>query len=356
MATLFGQTISRTDLEKRIGDLSQVAGIRFLRLQEGREDGVRIADARTGSGLRFQVTLDRGMDISVAEYRGISLAWRSAAGDAHPAYFDQAGTGWLRTFPGGLLTGCGMTYLGAACMDEDRSLGLHGRLSHIPAEKVSADRAWQGDECLFTLSGEMRESAIFGENLVLRREYQFSLGGSVITILDSVKNEGFSRTPFMMLYHINPGWPIVDDGSRLMLNSRGAVPRDEEAEKGADQAFSFSAPVRGYREQVFSHDLVPDTQGFASAALVNRRLGLGLSLRYRQHELPRYTEWKMMGEGDYVVGMEPANCGVRGRGAERAAGTLQHLEPGEEWKSFLQIGILDGESEIDRYISQHSLR
>lgn len=356
MASLFGQTISRAELERRIGDLSQVAGFRLLRLQEGRENGVRVADARTGSGLRFQVTLDRGMDISLADYKGVSLAWRSGVGDAHPAYFDPAGTGWLRTFPGGLLTGCGMTYLGAAGTDAGQNLGLHGRLSHIPAENVSVRHCWEGDECLFTLSGEMRETAIFAENLLLRRTYEFSLGSSAVTIRDAVRNEGSSRTPFMMLYHINPGWPIVDEGSRLMLNSRGAVPRDAEAEEGVSQACTFSAPVPGYREQVFSHDLDVDKEGFASAALVNPRIALGLSLRYRQRELPRYTEWKMMGERDYVVGMEPANCGVRGRAAERAAGTLQHLEPGEEWNATVRIGVLDGKDDINRFVSDHSLR
>jgi galactose mutarotase-like enzyme len=356
VATLFGRTISRRELERRIGDLSQVAGVRLMRLQGGREEGVRIADVRTGSGLRFQMTLDRGMDISLADYRGVPLAWRSGVGDAHPAYFDGAGTGWLRTFPGGLLTGCGMTYLGAPCLDEGQALGLHGRLSHIPAENVSVRHTWEGDECTFTLSGEMRETAIFAENLLLRRTVKFRLGSSALTIDDTVRNDGSLRTPFMMLYHINPGWPVVDEGSRLLLNSKGAVPRDAEAEKGVGEALRFSAPVRGYREQVFSHELAADAAGFAAAALVNEEIGLGLSLRYRQRELPRYTEWKMMGERDYVVGMEPANCGVRGRGAERSARTLQHLEPGEEWNARLEIGVLDGAGEIGRFATDNSLR
>src|SRR5512143_823898 len=106
MAKLFGRDCTREEIAARSGDLSQVAGVRTMTLSSGHEEGVRIADVRTGSGLRFQVTLDRGMDISVAEYRGIPLAWRSPAGDVHPAYFDPAGRGWLRTFPGGLMTGC----------------------------------------------------------------------------------------------------------------------------------------------------------------------------------------------------------------------------------------------------------
>ncbi|MBI3963166.1 MAG: DUF4432 family protein [Deinococcus sp.] len=37
----------------------------------------------------------------------------------------------------------------------------------------------------------------------------------------------------------------------------------------------------------------------------------------------------MMGQGDDVLGLEPANCYVEGRAKERERGTLQFLEPGE---------------------------
>ena len=356
MAKLFGQEVSRESLRKRTGHVHQIAGIRFSQLSEGREAGVRIADVRSGSGLRFQVTLDRGMDISAAEYRGIPLAWRSAAGDVHPSYYGPEGTEWLKTFPGGLLTGCGMTYLGAPCRDGDEELGLHGRLSHLPADCVSAAETWDGDECTFSLSGQMREWSTFKENLLLERTYSVALGQSHISIEDRVRNEGSLRTPFMMLYHVNPGWPLVDDGSRLLLNARSTVPRDSEAAKGTAEATRFISPRRQYHEQVFFHDLVADGEGYVCALLLNQRMRTGLYVRYRQNELPRYIEWKMMGEGTYVVGMEPANCSVTGRAAERAAGTLQFLEPGEERHFSLRIGVLEGEAAIDAFVRTHNLR
>jgi hypothetical protein len=356
VARLFGKPITRADLAHRTGSLSQVAGIRFLQLQEGREAGVRVADIRTGSGLRFQVTLDRGMDISLAEYRGIPLAWRSPVGDVHPSFYDPAGAGWLRTFPGGLLTGCGMTSFGAPCRDGDEDLGQHGRLSHLPADAVSARETWAGDECTFSLLGQVREAATFRENLLLQRRLEVSLGASVITIEDRVRNEGHETSPLMLLYHVNPGWPLVDDGARLLLQARSSVPRDAEAAKGTAEACLFSAPQPGYREQVFFHDLAEDAEGFVAALLVNSRLQLGLYVRYRRRELPRYIEWKMMGQGTYVVGMEPANAFVMGRAAERAAGTLQFLEPGEERHFLLQIGVLDGTSGIERFAQANGLR
>jgi len=354
MAELYGRELTRSEILSRVGALSQVAGIRFMTLTGGMEQGVRVADVRTGSGLRFQVSLDRGMDVSLAEYRGVSLAWRSPSGDVHPSYFDPASDGWGRTFPGGLMTTCGLSYLGAPCVDEGRPLGLHGRISHTPATRVSSREEWRGDECVFSLEGMIRESAIFKENLLLSRTIETSLGASQLTIRDRISNEGSVRTPLMVLYHVNAGWPIVSEESRLLLHSRATRPRDPVAAQGKAEAQRFCNPTRGYQEQVFYHDLVPDGEGFATALLHNRHLGL--FVRYRQKELPRYVEWKMMGEGEYVVGMEPANCGVGGRAEERAAGTLQFLEGGEHRDFFLTIGVIEGKDALEAFAEMHHLQ
>ncbi len=356
MAKLFGQDYSKHELLARVGDLSQVAGIRMMQLQDGLETAVRIADVRTGSGLRFQVSLDRGMDISLADYKGFPLAWRSAKGDVHPSYYDPRGTGWGRSFPGGLMTGCGMSFVGAPCVDEGEELGLHGRLSNLPASGVQTETRWENDSCMMRVQGLVRESGLFKENLLLHRTIETRLGESLVTVSDHVRNEGHQLSPLMMLYHINAGWPLVDDGSRLLLNARSMKPRDPDAENGVNEATVFSSPVPGYREQVFFHDCLADADGFASALLMNGKKSIGLYVRFRQKELPRFIEWKMMGEGTYVVGMEPANCGVGGRAKERAAGTLQFLEPGEDRHFFVQLGIVDGEEELSSFIAKNKLK
>jgi hypothetical protein len=56
-----------------------------------------------------------------------------------------------------------------------------------------------------------------------------------------------------------------------------------------------------------------------------------------------------MGVRNYVVGMEPANCSVLGRAAERQRGTLQFLEPGERREYHLEIGVLDSQEAIQRF-------
>ena len=47
-------------------------------------------------------------------------------------------------------------------------------------------------------------------------------------------------------------------------------------------------------------------------------------------ELPYFTQWKMMGERDYVMGLEPGNCHPDGRDVMRAQGDLKVLQPKEE--------------------------
>ncbi len=355
MATLFGKQLTRSQLAKYTGHLLQAAGVRMLELKDGREEGLRIADVRTGSGLRFQVSLDRGMDISGAEYKGIPLAWRSPAGDVHPKYFEPAGYGWLRSFPGGLMTGCGLSQAGAPCIDDGEELGLHGRLSHLPAFDVRSTSSWKDDRCFLSVEGFVREYTVFGRNLSLHRQIETELGSSRIVIRDQVLNESSASSPIMMLYHINLGWPLISPSAKLLLNAAQEEPRDEEARKGVREARVFSEPVGGFKEQVFYYKLHPDKDGFGIAVLHNPDLDLGLYVRFRMEELPQLAEWKMMGEGTYVVGLEPANCYTSGRAAERKRGTLQFLEPGESREFEVQVGILKGD-EIQKTISEQKLR
>ena len=116
------------------GDISQIAGVRLKTFADGAARGIRVADVETGSGFRFSVLIDRGMDIGPASWSGRPLDWESGTGAVHPALYDPAGVGWLRSFGGGLMIGCGLDNVGAACSDDGEDLGLHGRLSHTPAE------------------------------------------------------------------------------------------------------------------------------------------------------------------------------------------------------------------------------
>jgi hypothetical protein len=46
-----------------------------------------------------------------------------------------------------------------------------------------------------------------------------------------------------------------------------------------------------------------------------------------------------MGQGAYILGLEPGNCFVEGRSKDRARGTLQFLEPGESRDFQVEIAV-----------------
>jgi hypothetical protein len=95
-------------------------------------------------------------------------------------------------------------------------------------------------------------------------------------------------------------------------------------------------------QQTFEHEMVPDENGEVEVAIFNPRLfgGTGLSVRYSHATLPRYIEWRMMGEGQYAVGIEPCSNGF-GREAVRAAGELIVLRPGEKRRYRSVVSVID---------------
>jgi hypothetical protein len=313
----------------------------MVELADGVERGLRAADVRTGSGLAYTVLLDRGMDIGPATFGATALAFISPTGFAHPAFYEPEGAGWLRTFGGGLMVGCGLTNVGNAAEDEGESLGVHGRLSLLPVQRVATGESWQGDACQFWVRGEMRQARFFGENLRLERTITSWLGESRIIVRDRVENLGYAPSPLMILYHINLGFPLLDEGSRLEAEPHPVLPRDPAAVPGLGDWMRMAPPQAGYREQVFYHDLPADSDGWATIALVNPRRALRLTVRFMKATLPNLVQWKQMGQGAYVVGLEPANCHVEGRAAERELGTLQYLQPGEGRDFQVEIAVTE---------------
>ena len=92
-------------------------------------------------------------------------------------------------------------------------------------------------------------------------------------------------------------------------------------------------------EQCFYHDIEPEADGLARMALTNPDCGLTLEVAFRKKELPCFTQWKMMGQQEYVMGLEPANCHPDGQAAAKAKGTLKILQPDETVEHFLKISV-----------------
>lgn len=338
--------LSKRDILRYTGDASQLFGVKDYRLNGGKADGVRAVDVRNYTGLEFTVLTDRGMDIAYTSYKGTNLSYISKTGIVASQYFNEFGTGFLRSFCGGLLTTCGLTYLGSPCNDNGEELGLHGRISNTPAEEVYAGTEWIDGVPVMKVKGKMREAKVFGEYVSLEREIVCKYDENKIYINDVVENNGFREEPLMILYHFNLGYPLLSSKSYLLSPSVSVTPRDAEAAKGTGEYNKFQEPTPGYNEQVFYHELKADSEGRTFGALINPELELGLAIWFRKDQLPRLTQWKQMGEGEYVLGIEPCNCRVEGRAKERKGGTLEFIKPGEVRKFNLEVEILDGMDKI----------
>ncbi len=341
MITLFNQTWSKADLLSRVGHIEQLAGINLSEAGEGKARGSRILNVWTGTGLRFHVNADRALDISSCEFKGIPLSWRSPSGDVHPAYYEPQDSGWLRSFPGGLLTTCGLDHFGPPSQDGGANFGLHGRISNTPASQVNHRTYWDGDEYKLEITAESRQASLFGENLVIRRRISTTLGSNSIRIEDCVTNEGFEPASHMLLYHFNLGFPLVSEKAQLHLQTEATLPKDEHSKSGIGEWDRFQKPTPGYQEQVFIHRPKTDENGITHFEWHNPQLEIGLRWSYKRANLPYLMEWKMMGEGAYVVGIEPANCnGTAGRLALREEGSLPLLEAGESREYQIDLEVI----------------
>jgi hypothetical protein len=355
MVNLFGRSWTRQELTRYAGSMDQLGGVRLSVLDDGKGRGIRTAQFETGSGLAFTVLLDRGMDIGSARFQGAALAWESAVGPAHPMYFEKDGLSWHRTWAGGLLNGCGTTYGGLPCEDQGEVLGIHGRLSHTPANNIWADAAWQGDEYEMWVQGKVRETTVKGENVLVQRRIWTHLGASRLFIRDVITNEGLEPAPHMLLYHFNFGFPLVAEGTELIAPSRKVTPFLREGVTPLDPA-RYVAPMDGFQEQAFLHEMAAGEEGFATLVLANRGFdqgrGLGLYWRYRPAELPRLLQWVLARAGTYVTALEPHNFTAWSRAQARAAGTLAFLAPGEAREYNFEVGVLANNHEIEALAAQ----
>lgn len=344
---LYGGSWTKRELEARWARVENHLGVRKIRLTEGPEAGVELLWVRTGAGLSYFVNPSRALDIGLTEFWGVPLSWQSVTGEVHPAFFDPRGVEWLRTAPGGLLITCGLTQVGAPCQDGEEELGLHGRVHHTGARQVGVTAEWRGDEYEMTITGMVEQTRIFAENLRLRRTIHSQAGKNRIVIDDCVENAGFSPVPHMILYHFNFGFPLMSEQTLLRFPKGKVAARDKDVPvAGFDR---FEPPTIGYAERVYYHELGGSPAGaqeLAEVTLTNprfpmagREVALSVSLRWERNTLPRLVEWKMPAAGVYALGIEPANCHVEGRVAERERGTLVVLGPGEAKHYHLEFEV-----------------
>lgn len=322
-----GESVAR-----RVGSLSQLARVDRFVESDGPAFGARRFRMVTGGGLEVEIHPDRALDLGQVTFNGVPMAWMSAVGITSPATASSRETEWLRSFGGGMMATCGLDTFGPPSVDEGVEYPMHGRVGAIPAsiDSVRVERD------TVSVEGTVRQARVFGENLLMRRRWSAGVGSTTLRLEDTITNAGASDSSHMILYHLNLGWPLLDEDARLSINSVRSWPRDEAAAAATGSVTLIEGPQRGFREQVFGHDFAG--RPAAVAKVENPRLGMSFELRFDPASLPGLHEWKMFGEYEYALGLEPTNVNsFAGRAGTREAGMLPFLAPGESVTYSLEL-------------------
>ncbi len=304
----------------------QQAQTAFHVVADGPATGMRVLTVSPAGGIHARVLLDRGLDIGSAWFQGEPIAWLSAAGERTPGHVNDA-DGWHEGWAGGLITTCGLRNVGAP----SEGHGRHGSFTDCRAEDVTVSRS-----CCDDRSGRIVVAATLHDNngldrgLVLRRTLTFHLQRGVLELEDILHNESNEEEQTPILYHINFGYPFLDDQSTVEIETNST-----EATAGE---CSPMGPPRQVPDEVL--ELFPAIDdGYSTATLHSRRLHMLARISWDSTTLPRLYSWQRRMPGSYVQAIEPANCSVLGRRHDRDQGGHPTLRPGQMRTTRMRLEI-----------------
>lgn len=297
-----------TELLKRTPDLRGLADIKLVTVEDGPGRGQRLLIARNAGGISFEVAVDRGFDLAELSFKGSNIGWHSPNQMPFPAVDPDAEEGWgfLRNIDGFLVT-CGLDHFGRPEDIDISTLNhphlqtvrkpLHGRIAGAKARLLG----YGVDEADGTVwaEGSVRQSSVFGEVLELKRRITLPLHGGDLMISDKVTNLGFLPIPHALLYHINFGYPFLQEG--LVLDGLPA----EFLERFRAVAVT---PRDDFGEIVDLIDL-SESPSSPSVTIKNPESKISVTLGFSNEELPSICIWRAYQSGLYALGVEPCTGG-----------------------------------------------
>ena len=188
----------------------------------------------------------------------------------------------------------------------------------------------------------------------LRRTISTTLGENTIEFVDEFFNAGNETVPHAWLLHINFGYPLVDEGAELCYDSPKVEPMDAPLSKayfveGVNYKKVYGPLPEHHGENSVVGYVYPkaDRSGRTTAAIVNRKLSVGVAVHYNTREFPRCGNWQHFGKHEYVTAIEPMNGTVEGRDKDRARGLLDHLRAGQRKSYTYSIEVISDRGRID---------
>lgn len=292
------------NLLRKTPDLRGVADIRLVTLEDGPARGQRLLIARNAKGISFEIAVDRGFDVSSLSFKGVNIGWNSPAQMRFPPSDPGSEDGWgfLRNFDGFMVT-CGLDHVSRPRETDishyghphlkTRKMPQHGRISTEKARLVGYG-VDQGSEEIFC-EGIVRQASVFGETLELRRRVTLGIFASEIVIDDVVTNRGFVPSHHAMIYHLNLGYPFLDENLEFT-----GLPELLAAKMLVEQPL----PNDKYGERVDSVDS-RDIPWSDPIMLSNPALDVSVGLSFSRTHLNRLAIWRAYQSGMYALGVEP---------------------------------------------------
>lgn len=342
--------LNRQELLRLTGQLSQIAGATRFEYADGMAKGLPAVRVKNGSGLAFTVLEGRNMDLYDLEYKGINLAFLYKNSLMSSERVTHVSREFLGQSVGGMLYTSGLQNSGPENEAEGLFQPLHGRIGTMAADVLQTFAGFDDTGSYqIVLQGKTRESRLFKHNLTLNRTIRTRLNDNRVQVSDRIENDTCRDTRYSILYHINFGYPFLDEGTRIIVPDRSTTTARTEASKQYfDQKFVMSAPIDSFEEHLYFLDIPADAEGLCHALVVNDKLGLAVEIVYNKSSLPYLVEWKSMNSGDYALGVMPSSSLLRGRNEELAQNGLSAVGAYSAVNNQVELTILDDPDAIAR--------
>lgn len=332
------QEYSQKDLLRLVGSQDQIYSVKRYMSEEGKGKGSSIYQVTTGGKLQYDVAIDNAMDLTNLSYNGINVSYIAKNGSmVSPYVHENSGSVFNQTFNAGMLYTCGLRNTGGSLVENGEFFATHGRIHSIPAENCSAIC----EDGNITIKGYIRETALFGHSLELKRTITSKIGGSKILIDDVVTNKTPADEEYMIIYHMNFGFPFLSPELKMTLPENiETKPATDHAAEYLERETEFTMPIDGEDETLFFHTL-KNKNGLACVKLENPEVGIGAVVKFSADTLPIMAQWRCMRSGEYVLGIEPTNSYVMGRTKERENGTIGVIPAFESVKMHIELEFYD---------------
>lgn len=337
--------------------------IHKYRLRGGKQEGVDVIAVNNGK-LRFIVVPTRGMSVLRVEAGDLRLGWDSPVKEVvHPSLVNlqsRGGLGWLEGFNEWLVR-CGLEWAGHPGKDKfinntgdeaEMDLTLHGKLGNTPASEVEVIVDPQPPHRLH-IRGRVDERMFYGPKLEIWTEISTAPGETSFRIQDALTNFSAYEQEFELIYHANYGLPLLEAGARFVGAVKRITPFNAHAAKSTASYAEYTAPTKGFIEQVYVIEPFADAQNRTTVMLHNAAGDKAVTMTYAIDQLPYFTLWKnttALEEG-YVTGLEPGTSSPANRSIERKAGRVPKLKPNETRDFAIEVGIHEGKEAVKRGVA-----